>query len=392
MFILKKLKNHDTFNYEQYTSEYNNFLNYGKTVSDFMSKIHTPINKEQTIKLTEKLKEFENIYFPEDNEEILYVNPKKPSEMITSKNIDNRLYLCLVYANTSNTYKTEYLCKIEQDTQYNQYYFVDLYKKYLLEKEKFNSLILSGEKNISKEIRISFLLSNTHQCNIKIFKNDIEIGHRLMEFSPFKTFLRLGIFTINGATTVKDDYIGKGYGKLLYNTVDEIFPYQQIPHGYEGSPYGLSDFSEKFWQKRDIYRKTPIVLDYFKDQNENINKLNNCFLNIHKISPYSIYKPYLIEGFFLSQLDNIKITRNKNNETYILNSKNFNIISFNERYQNHIQDIEPEDFREVLINVINIHNDDYKNIDWDDYKLFFENKYPNHSFVTPIEYNKTFEP
>ena len=389
MHIFNRKRKQDTFDYEKYLVEYDSFLNYGKRIEDFISEIPTKLNEKQILNLTKKLYEFENVYLPDMDEEILFTNPQKLSEMITLKMVNNQSYLCLVFANSSYSYKTKYLCKIDNDTKYNKYYFIDLYKKYLEEKEKFNSMIFSGNKIIDEEINVDFLLSHSNQCCIKIFKNEMKIGHRLMEFSPFETFLRLGIFTINGATTVNDDYIGKGYGKILYDTVDDIFPYQQIPHGYEGSPYGLSDYSEAFWNKRDNYRKTPLVLEYYENQNVEINNLNNYLCGIERINPYSIYKPYLIEGFFLSQLNNINITWNKQNDIYLLNPKSHCLISFNNKCKTNgcLQELNGEQFRDTLINIINNSNY-YKEFDWDSKKIFFEKKYPNQNFEKPNIINR----
>ena len=274
----KKENKEEVNPFKEYQQQFTWMIHNGKTVEEFINDIAKDIEPSIDIKkLSLFLKDYENIYQKEQNEKILYKNPQKPSEILSVKKINNEAYICLSYLKQSNIYKTDFLVKTGdwKDIQKYKQSYID----YLNEEKKFHDFMIEGNQKIDDHTELKIKTSSCHKVIVSLEKDGQSIGERRVSFSPFQTYLRLGIFTVCGASDVNSDEIGKGYGKILYNTIDKILPYQQIPHGYEGAPYQLSSYSENFWKKRNEYRVTPLVLDTFKEQNEEMKRINQVPLN-----------------------------------------------------------------------------------------------------------------
>jgi hypothetical protein len=227
----------------------------------------------------EYLKYKEKYYKTNCNEKILYQNPKDFTEMLILRKINNKDYIVMV--NDDKTLLEFFSSKILTQVNSNKEIeiIINKYKNYLDEKDKYLDLEIRGNKKIDdltleitkKDDRYSLVFLKLDED-----KNRTVIGMRQMNFSPFESYLKLGLFTICGASKIYNkDYIGKGYGKILYDTIDKLTPYIQIPHGYAGAPFNLTDDSTNFWNKRNKFRPLPDILSIYKKQEDDLNKLNN---------------------------------------------------------------------------------------------------------------------
>lgn len=185
----------------------------------------------------------------QDNEKLLYKDEKY--HLVSLKMNDNRY---LIYNYKSNMKEViDITDNINQTKKIIDQYFNELLH--------FNNLILDGKKIISDNLYLKITKQQNEDLYVKLIQNDKIIGSRSSSFNPLETFFKLGVLTVSGSSSLLNDYIGQGLGLKMYETIDKILPYQQIPHGYAGSPGSLTSFSKNFWSKRKQYLAFPDIIE-----------------------------------------------------------------------------------------------------------------------------------
>ena len=213
------------------------------------------------------------------NEKLLYQNPKNLTEILLLREINNKKYIVMINDDKHllEFFTSKILTKVTSNKEIE--IITNKYKEYLDEKQKYLDLEIQGHKKMD-DLTLEITKKDERYRLVFIKVNDNKkrtvIGMRQMEFSPFESYLKLGLFTICGASKIYDkNYIGKGYGKILYDTIDNLTPYIQIPHGYAGSPFNLTEDSTNFWTKRNLFRPLPNILSTYVKQEDDLNKLND---------------------------------------------------------------------------------------------------------------------
>ena len=216
-----------------------------------------------------------------------------------------------------------------------------MFKKYLDEYEKYKDIIFTGQYS-KNDYNINIKKENL-KLSVELYKDNDLVGCRDMEFSPFESYYRLGIFTICGSADIfEKKYIGKGYGKALYDIIDNVIHYQQIPHGYQGAPFSLSQHSGNFWKKRNEFKVIPEPIE---DRTKNDILLEEINKTFHGYNYYNsnFYNDNHICMYFLSQIPS-KILRL--NDFFIL-SNQYDICSFHE--SDTIKELSKADFKTYII-------------------------------------------
>ena len=281
-----------------------------------------------------------NKYSASKNEKILYINPNNPEHLLISKKINkNEWYICEIKKQIMFTYKKKYIAKINNLEDEQE--ITNLFKNYITEHEKYKDIYFTGQ--YSKNDYIIDIKKDDEKLSIELYKDNNLVGCRDMEFSPFECYYRLGIYTICGSADIfeKQD-LGKGYGKALYDIIDKLMHYQQIPHGYQGAPFSLSPYSDNFWKKRNVFRITPEPLESRIQNDAILQDINKTFHNYYYYNS-SFFNDNYIYMYFLSQFPS-KILRL--NDFFILSNK-YDICSFHE--SEFIQEISREDFKTYIL-------------------------------------------
>lgn len=257
----------------------------GQTFEDFIKDFEElpPLHDEFNRKY---IAQYEKSYPVKNNEQILFVNPDLQSEMLLLREHDNKQSIVLVkeHPHLADVFSASYLTEINDSISVDE--VVNHYKQYIEKCNDFKNLEFYGERSINDDLKMEVSKHNAG-LSVLILKKELRpngnreiIGSRKLDLSPFVTYLRLGVLTVCGASQIREQqYIGKGYGKIMYDTVDKIIPYLQVPHGYEGTPYGLTEYSRTFWEKRKQHIVLPEVLDKYAVQNDELEKLNSEFYN-----------------------------------------------------------------------------------------------------------------
>ena len=140
------------------------------------------------------------------------------------------------------------------------------------------------------------------------YKNE-KIGYRIVEFNPLQCYLNLDVMTISGGSEIEKDFIGKGLGRFLYDTIDSIIPYQQIPHGYAGAVGGLTDYSNNFWKNRRENQAVPVISDAATKKLKELDYINKIRISIRPLS-FFLSNPNLKTSDYLwNEEENIVIKK-----------------------------------------------------------------------------------
>ena len=223
---------------------------------------------------------------------------------------------------------------------------------YKISKE-FNDLELTGKRIIKENYYIEILKTQyRNRMFFTLYEKDKVIGSRAININGLTTFLALNAFTISGGSNLDKEYIGKGLGLLLYDTVDKTLPYQQIPHGYAGAMGCLTEYSRNFWENR---RKNKTVPTLDKENEDKINYISriNQNIEIQNIEIYNFFNSLacLYENQFIEN-KNIYFDISyfsKDEERYYLSflyPEKENLIQINE-------DILKEDVKKSFLTSIN---------------------------------------
>lgn len=111
----------------------------------------------------------------------------------------------------------------------------------------FNSLEWSSDDTC-------FLMVSAHKAY-----DDCSVGYRSVDFAPFETLWRTRRPCLCGTTQISCSFRGTGVAREIYGWIDTLFPeITQIPHGYAGAPFSLSEDAQDFWKKRMRYKPLPL--------------------------------------------------------------------------------------------------------------------------------------
>lgn len=202
------------------------------------------------------------------------------SPLIASKQKDDSYLIIL----SRGQYDKTVLYSVKDEDKLNNFRTkVHAYEQHLTD---ILDIELSGTKIINEQFSIK-IEKNCEESNIgfEFILMDSEnrkCGSRVISINPFLSYLKLGVFTVSGSSSINKELIGKGCGKALYDTVDKILPYHQIPHGYADAIGGLSNYSREFWKKREKYIMTPPV-------DENVAKTLKKYKDL-RINSYEIHE------------------------------------------------------------------------------------------------------
>lgn len=281
-----------------------------------------------------------NKYSVLKNEKILYINPNDSEHLLISKKInDNEWYICEINKQIMFTYKKKYIAKISNLEEEKE--ITDLFKNYIVEHEKYKDISFLGQ--YSKNDYMIDIKKEGKKLSIELYKDNNLLGCRDMEFSPFECYYRLGIYTICGNSDIfEKDCLGKGYGKALYDIIDNVIHYQQIPHGYQGAPFSLSQYSDNFWKKRSLFKVIPEPLENRTQNDDILKNINQTFHNYYYYNS-GFYNDNHIYMYFLSQIPS-KILRLNN---FFVLSNQYDICSFHE--SEFVQEISREDFKAYIL-------------------------------------------
>ena len=183
------------------------------------------------------------------------------------KNIKGKDYLMeRLYQN--NFYYSKPLIRIDENNIENIRY---LATQYIEESDK----LLFGQYNDIKRIDDNMVLSvksKENKLKIELIQNskkeDIRErnlvkckGNREVWLMPFSDCLLFNKIIVSGHSNIFDEnYLGKGYGKALYDIIDSQRSFTQIPNHYERKFdfSGLSPQAKKIWEKRQELDLLPI--------------------------------------------------------------------------------------------------------------------------------------
>lgn len=361
----------------------------GMSTSEFLEPMN--LCDDSRNELSSYLLPYEMLYKPEDGEKIILKNVcltqeegKKPGNMITIKMINDEPHICFVHPIKDNYYKATVICK-ESDLL-TRHDVIKLYKQYEQYIDDWKHLVLEGEQKIDKNVVADFRMSSYNQFEVALnhLEYKYEIGRRTINMSPFESYIKLGIPTVNGSSRMLYPFIGEGYGRKLYDIVDNVLPYQQIPHGYAGAPYDLSKDSTRFWEKRNQHRVTPTIRDDIAAQMDYIDSINDIMCNQHIVN-ISENDVDLYFGYYLSTLPDINIQK-ISDDIFLINSNHVRLITAPR--DDMIEDvfIPPSEFREMckktlLDNGMDLENTAIKNV--------IRQRYPDIQFPDmPLPYSR----
>ena len=252
-------------------------------------------------------------------------------------------------------------------------------EEYYKIRKNFFDTELKGKRYFNENIYVEILKAeNQNRIFFTLYDKDNKIGSREININGLKTFLALDIFTISGGSQLKADYIGKGLGLFLYDTVDKTLPYQQIPHGYAGAPGCLTDDSKKFWERRKQKKILPVLEDKSKKILDYLSKLDNNM----EISNKFYYLAHLYSNQFIEN-KNVFFDISK----FLKYEKCYYLAFLNPEKQNFIQmneDILKEDVKKSFLEFINDSYIDDNYISFDD----FLNRVKEETFVNIDIVNK----
>ena len=207
----------------------------------------------------------------QDNENLLY---KNDSYYLVSLKMDDGRYV--IYNYVSNMKK---VIDITDDINKTK----KMISEYFSALHDFDNLILDGEKKLSDTLHLKIIKQQNSDLNVKLIQDNKIIGSRSSSFNPLKTYFKLGILTVSGSSSLSNDFIGQGFGRKMYETIDSLLPYQQIPHGYAGSPGSLTHYSKTFWEKRKKILAFPDIKDDKLKLEKEIDELSDIDLNEDEI-------------------------------------------------------------------------------------------------------------